>query len=830
MARYLLALAALGAACGKSGDNGNGGTGPTPSISITLSTSSLTIVQGGTDNLTASIARAGGFTGAVTIVTEGAPTGVTAAASNVSTSGSVTTGTITVTVGAAVAPGTYNLTVRASGSGVTEVTRGITLTVTATPVIAIALSASAQSVDQGATGAAITVTITRTNFGGTVNLSVDGAPAGLTAQFTPAGATGNTSTLALSVGGAVAGGVYNLTIRGAGAGVTDATAPLALTVTVPASFTLAVAPVSITQGAQGPTQVTITRVNFTAGVTLTLEGAPAGVTGGFDPTPATGAASTLTLTVGGSVPAAQYTLTVRGASAGQTDRTATFTLTVTPFVAIGSYALSVIPTSGLLVATGSGGSAFVVNVNRTGGFTGPVTLAATGLLGSLTATIIPSVVTGNSAVVKVVPDQSSLVGSSQATITGTTPGLPDKIAQIQITTALPNMTFDYSACTTSIPVALWYQDGVAGPWIQLLPLNGKFQIKLTQPKVGFAVSSPSFGGGGQPPWVRLRSAAELQAFSGHDFCDDGNPGPNSVNVSGTGFPTVFDQAIVEFGGAQHSLSDFLSSVTITGALAGTHDLFARSVNQNGNPGPTDRIIIRRGLTPANGGTIAPALNFDPTTGEGFAPSTTTITVGGLQGGEIVNSTGTLFYTAGSGGACDAAPLYARFFAQAISSFTAYGVPAIKQLPTDMTRIEFDTQGSGSFRQVSEYVHTLAPHTITLGSSLPVPTVTSIPGPTFRLQFTFTLPSDLVGSLFANYTTASGQLAFLDASAAWVGGSSVVLAMPDYSQSAGFVPATLQPPSSLTSNWIVTAQGPQVNPCAGPGTVAAANRSGTFAIP
>ncbi|HEX9565443.1 MAG TPA: hypothetical protein VF981_15790, partial [Gemmatimonadaceae bacterium] len=55
-----------------------------------------------------------------------------------------------------------------------------------------------------------------------------------------------------------------------------------------------------------------------------------GLTGVFDPTPALGASSQLTLSVGAAVAPGGYTLTVRGTATGLPDRTATLTLTVSP--------------------------------------------------------------------------------------------------------------------------------------------------------------------------------------------------------------------------------------------------------------------------------------------------------------------------------------------------------------------------------------------------------------------------------------------------------------------------------------------------------------------
>src|SRR6266436_6653113 len=67
----------------------------------------------------------------------------------------------------------------------------------------LSLTPAALTVIQGATGTA-TVTITRTNFNGVVPLSLGGAPAGVTGSFDPAAPTGTTSTLTVTVGGAVA--------------------------------------------------------------------------------------------------------------------------------------------------------------------------------------------------------------------------------------------------------------------------------------------------------------------------------------------------------------------------------------------------------------------------------------------------------------------------------------------------------------------------------------------------------------------------------------------------------------------------------------------------
>jgi uncharacterized membrane protein len=124
--------------------------------------------------------------------------------------------------------------VTGTGAGVEPATANFALTVTAAPAASYTLSLTnaALTIAQGASTPTTTVNVNRTNFTGEVTLSVGNLPAGVTAAFAPNPATGNTSVLTLTVGGAVAPGLYNLTVNGAGTAGNQST-PLALTVTTP---------------------------------------------------------------------------------------------------------------------------------------------------------------------------------------------------------------------------------------------------------------------------------------------------------------------------------------------------------------------------------------------------------------------------------------------------------------------------------------------------------------------------------------------------------------------------------------------------------------------
>lgn len=127
LTRYGLALLTAAVAVGCKDD---GVTDP-GAIALALNPTGGSVAQGGNTTTTATLTRSGNFTGSVTLSVTGAPAGVTAAVSNIQTTGAVTTAT--VTVGAAVAAGTYPLVVHGTGTGVTEASANFTLTVTAAP-------------------------------------------------------------------------------------------------------------------------------------------------------------------------------------------------------------------------------------------------------------------------------------------------------------------------------------------------------------------------------------------------------------------------------------------------------------------------------------------------------------------------------------------------------------------------------------------------------------------------------------------------------------------------------------------------------------------------
>lgn len=101
-------------------------TGPA-TVVVGLSRSTVTMPQNGSDATSITLARTN-YAGGVTLTLAGVPAGVTAVFGSNPASGNGTA--LTLTAGAAVAPGTYALTLSASAPGVTGSSVGLTLVIT----------------------------------------------------------------------------------------------------------------------------------------------------------------------------------------------------------------------------------------------------------------------------------------------------------------------------------------------------------------------------------------------------------------------------------------------------------------------------------------------------------------------------------------------------------------------------------------------------------------------------------------------------------------------------------------------------------------------------
>jgi photosystem II stability/assembly factor-like uncharacterized protein len=181
----------------------------------------------------------------------------------------------------------------------------------------------------------VVVTIERIGFDGGVTLSILNPPTWLNPSFDPSTVpTGsNTSTLTITLDPAAISGQYTEEVRGDNTSISSTGATILSISVMPAqqdfSLLLSKDSISIEQGDTDSVMVNIERVqNFSEPITLSLEGTPTGVTPVFDPNPATGSSSRLTLSADASVTPANYNLTIQG-TANTSEETVPITLTVT---------------------------------------------------------------------------------------------------------------------------------------------------------------------------------------------------------------------------------------------------------------------------------------------------------------------------------------------------------------------------------------------------------------------------------------------------------------------------------------------------------------------
>ncbi|MFD8756529.1 glycosyl hydrolase family 18 protein [Kitasatospora sp. NPDC059577] len=205
-------------------------------FSVSASPNSATVTAGSSTSATIATAVTAGSAQSVNLSVSGAPTGVTATV----TPGSVTAGnsaTLNITTTSSVAPGSYPITVTGTAASGSH-TGVFTLTVTGTQPgndFSVAVNPNSGTVAAGSSASATVATAVTAGSAQSVNLSVSGAPTGVTATVTPGSVTaGNSATLTITTTSAAAAGTYPLTVTAnAPSGTHTATYSLTVTGTTP---------------------------------------------------------------------------------------------------------------------------------------------------------------------------------------------------------------------------------------------------------------------------------------------------------------------------------------------------------------------------------------------------------------------------------------------------------------------------------------------------------------------------------------------------------------------------------------------------------------------
>ncbi|MGD0098479.1 MAG: Ig-like domain repeat protein, partial [Terracidiphilus sp.] len=454
------------------------------SFSLWATAATLSVPQNETASDTINVLGANGFTGAVTLAVSNLPTGVSAVFDANPTTG--TSGIIfTVANTAAVTTSTITIT---GTSGTLTASTTIALTVTAAPATgSFVLTPSAPTLSLAA-GSSSPETISITDispFSGSVTLAASGLPAGVTATWTSNPST-SSGSLTLTAASTAAAGTSTITITGTSGSATASTT-ISLTVTAATGMACKIGWSVGSQSSSGSAgsfggTITINNTGTTAWTSWTLTWTwPNGQTfqslwGGTETQ--NGANVTITsLGYDGAIAAGGNTSQV-GFNAnwnGVTNAMPTnFAINGTTCSAVGSGSAS--GGSGFTLLAGDSpvtlnqgsSSTDTIAVEDFGGFTGSVTLSASGLPTGVTATFGTNPTTGSS-VVTFTSAASLPAALTSITITGTS-GTTTASAVIGLNVA------GYSAVSVNtatkgievtdqllgMDMAAWYDIGVNG--------------------------------------------------------------------------------------------------------------------------------------------------------------------------------------------------------------------------------------------------------------------------------------------------------------------------------------------------------------------------------
>ena len=211
----------------------------TASITVAAGSPTLSVAQNAAGTSTIVVARTN-FTGDVALTAEGLPAGVTATftPSALTSGGTSSSLSLAVSGTATITSTPAQITIRARGTGVTDATAPLALSITASVAGAVTITATPISASITAGQQASTVVkITRAGgFTGGVNLTVTGAPTGMTTTLSSSNPfTGDSLNLSVSTLTSVTPGSYSLMVRANSAGLTEATASYTVNVAAPPS-------------------------------------------------------------------------------------------------------------------------------------------------------------------------------------------------------------------------------------------------------------------------------------------------------------------------------------------------------------------------------------------------------------------------------------------------------------------------------------------------------------------------------------------------------------------------------------------------------------------
>jgi len=401
-------------------------------FALSVAPSAQTVTAGTHVSYKTTITMKSGFAGTVDLSVSGLPAGATGTFTPPSLSASGTS-TLTISTTSTTPTGTYTPAITGTSGSLTE-TANVTLVINAaSDNFTVTASPASVTVGQasGDSSGTSTLTITSQNgFSSPVTLSATGFPAGVTAVFspnpvTPAADGSVTSILTLSeITWPAPYGTFPLIVTGT-SGYQVATANLSLTVD-PLLFILSAFDANVTLNPGSSASISLFASgpdSFSSPITLSITGLPNGVTAVFSPNPLIESIgygiSTLTLTASATATTGTFPINLTGTSGSFSQSINGLLLTVST----SGFTINASPPSLTLPQKGVGTSK--ITITSQNGFTGTVSLSATGLSDGVTAVFSPFEVTPPpngtaTATLKLTTGSAATTGTFPITVTGGT--------------------------------------------------------------------------------------------------------------------------------------------------------------------------------------------------------------------------------------------------------------------------------------------------------------------------------------------------------------------------------------------------------------------------
>jgi len=555
--------------------------------------------------------------------------------------------------------------------------------------------------------------------------------------------------------------------------------------------------VAVPQGQNNTVAITVGRTSYTGSIDLTAEGLPAGVTAGFSVAslPNGTTSSTLTLTAVANAPLGQSTVIVRASGTGVTAQTATLTVTVTPLPAI---SIAVAPGT-LSVPQGTIGAA-QVTITRMN-FTGPVTLAASGLPAGVTHTPGPPS-TGATATLPLAAVSSAGAGSFTVTVTASGTGVANAVATFTLDVAPAAGTLvSQRFCGPAAQAPLWVaaQDE-NGPWRQLTrEANETYRFGIAA-RGGIAfVERYEYDGTTFLLSIRYGALADLQRLAAAPCLDSG---AKSVTATAAGFGAGESVSAIA-GGAESYIEFPTTGFSLSGLPDGLVDLVA--TRRSSGTATATKFILRPGINPANGAAL-PVLDFG--SAEAVDAEARTVTVGNPTAGEILHLS-TYIQTGGGTGAFLSATSPATGVSAQYHSVPLAGLGALDVQSLTLWVVASNAPFSPT-RLVGTFYRSPQDLTVTLGAALNAATVSVVAtNPQVRLRAETVRQADYpryYRALYYQFGSPAGHNVILEATAAYMGSApSFDFTMPDFSGVPGWLPTwNLIPGQSM--GWEVSGYG------------------------